>query len=85
MVEIGGESLQAIIIGDLTFFENPDKYKDEYDTIGYGPGSDQPSKAEELIECFSKFNFDLEVHKLHPLVGVLVAKKGKKMITRDRV
>lgn len=78
MFDIGGQSLQAIIIGDLMFFENPDKYKDEYDTIGYGPGSDQPSKVEELVECFSNFNFNVVVHKLHPLVGVLVAMKDKK-------
>ena len=78
MFDIGGQSLQAIIIGDLMFFENPDKYKDEYDTIGYGPKSDQPSKVEELVECFANFNFNVVVHKLHPLVGVLVAMKDKK-------
>jgi SAM-dependent methyltransferase len=73
MFDIGGQSLQSIVIGDLMFFENPDKYKEEYDTIGYGPGSDQPSKVEELVKCFSKFDFDVVVHKLHPLVGVLAA------------
>jgi len=75
MFNIGGESLQAIVLGDLMFFENPDKYRDEYDTIGYGPQSDQPSKVEDLLECFSKFHFNVVVHKLHPLVGVLAAKK----------
>ncbi len=73
MFDVGGQSLQSIVIGDLMFFENPDKYKEKYDMIGYGPGSDQPSKVEELVECFSKFDFDVVVHKLHPLVGVLAA------------
>lgn len=75
MIYIGGQSLQTIVIGDLMFFENPDKYEDEYDEIGYGPGGDQPSKVEELIKCFSELNFNIEVHQLHPLVGVLVASK----------
>ncbi|WP_138205695.1 class I SAM-dependent methyltransferase [Haloimpatiens lingqiaonensis] len=76
MVYIGGQSLQTIVIGDLMFFENPDKYEDEYDEIGYGPGSDQPSTVEELVKCFSELNFNIEVHQLHPLVGVLVASKS---------
>ena len=75
MFDIGGQSLQAIVIGDLMFFEGPDQYKDEYDVIGYGPGSDQPSTVEELVECFLKFDFNVVVLKLHPLVGVLVASK----------
>jgi SAM-dependent methyltransferase len=75
MVYIGGQSLQIIVIGDLIFFENPDKYKGEYNTIGYGPGSDQPSTVQELVDCFSKFDCNIEVHQLHPLVGVLTANK----------
>ncbi|GMA98216.1 class I SAM-dependent methyltransferase [Pelosinus sp. IPA-1] len=75
MVYIGGQSLQTIVIGDLMFFENPDKYEDEYDTIGYGPGGDQPSMVEELIKCFSELDYSIEVHRLHALVGVLVANK----------
>ena len=75
MLNIGGQSLQTIVIGDLMFFDNPDKYKDEYNTIGYGPESDQPSTVQELIDCFKELNFKIEVHQLHPLVGVLVANK----------
>ena len=73
MVYMGGQSLQTIVIGDLMFFENPNNFKDEYDTIGYGPESDKPSTVEELMDCFSDLSFNIEVHKLHPLVGVLVA------------
>ena len=75
MVYIGGQSLQAIIIGDLMFFDNPYKYKDEYNIIGYRPESDQPSTVQELVDCFLKLNFSIDVHQLHPLVGVLVANK----------
>ena len=73
MVDLGGCSLQKIVIGDLMFFEDPDKDKDEFEAVGYGPGSDQPSAVEELVGCFTALSFNVEVHKLHPLVGVLVA------------
>lgn len=76
MVYIGGQTLQTIIIGDLMFFDNPDKYEDEYDEIGYGPGGDKPSTVEDLVKCFSELNFNVELHQLHPLVGVLVATKN---------
>lgn len=75
MADIGGRSLQMIIIGDLMFFENPDKYESEFNTVGYGPGSDKPSTVEELIGCFTNLPFNIEIHKLHPLVGVSVASK----------
>ncbi|MBL4936440.1 MerR family transcriptional regulator [Clostridium sp. YIM B02515] len=73
MIALGGESLKSIIIGDLIFFENPDDYKEEFALIGYGPKVDFPSSIEELTDCFQSFNFTVEVHKLHPLVGVIVA------------
>ncbi len=75
MADLGGKSLEMIIIGDLMFFENPDKHKNEFNTVGYGPGSDQPSTVEELVGCFTKLSLNIEIHKLHPLVGVLVASK----------
>lgn len=78
MISLAGESLQSIVIGDLMFFEKPDKYKDEYDSVGYGPSVDCPSTVEEMIDCFPRFDFDVEVHKLHPLVGILVASKKSK-------
>lgn len=75
MVDLGGQSLKKIIIGDLMFFENPNKHKNEFNTVGYGPGSDQPSTVDELVGCFTDLSLDIEIHKLHPLVGVLVASK----------
>lgn len=75
MVELGGASLKSIIIGDLMFFEAPEKYEKEFETIGYGPPLDDPSRVEELIEVFTKYDFKVDLHKLHPLVGVLYAHK----------
>ena len=75
MVDIGGQSLKTIIIGDLMFSDNPFKYKNEYDAIGYGPENDQPSTVQELVDCFSDLDFRIEIHQIHPLVGVLAAVK----------
>jgi hypothetical protein len=58
------------------FFENPENHKDEFDVVGYGPEVDLPSGVEELIECFSNFDFTVEAHKLHPLVGVIIANRN---------
>ncbi|MDR3595870.1 MerR family transcriptional regulator [Clostridium sp.] len=77
MITIGGESLQSIIIGDLMFFENPNDYREEFSVVGYGPDVDFPSSVEELMNCFSNFGFTIEVHKLHPLVGVIIANRNK--------
>jgi DNA-binding transcriptional MerR regulator len=75
MVKIGGDSLKNIVIGDLMFFEDPEKYKSEFQAVGYGPPIDDPSKVEDLIAAFSKYGFKVDTHKLHPLVGVLSAYK----------
>ncbi len=77
MINIGGENLQSIIIGDLMFFENPNDYKEEFSLVGYGPEVDFPSSVEELKNCFLNFDFTVEVHRLHPLVGVVVANRNK--------
>jgi len=77
MINIGGETLQSIIIGDLMFFENPNDYKDEFSLVGYGPEVDFPSSVEELKNCFLNFDFTVEVHRLHPLVGVVVANRNR--------
>jgi cyclopropane fatty-acyl-phospholipid synthase-like methyltransferase len=76
MISIGGESLQSIVIGDLMFFENPEDYTNEFSEVGYGPEVDSPSRVEELEKCFLNFGFTVEVHKLHPLVGVIVANRN---------
>jgi len=80
MIDIGGENLQSVIIGDLMFFENPETHKEEFALVGYGPEVDFPSSIEELMNCFLNFDFTIEVHKLHPLVGVIIANSNKKKI-----
>ncbi|MFL0268083.1 MerR family transcriptional regulator [Candidatus Clostridium radicumherbarum] len=75
MVTLGGDNLESIIIGDLMFFDNPDDYKEEFSLVGYGPEVDFPSSAEELANCFLNFGFEIHVHKLHPLVGVIAANR----------
>ncbi|WP_396151951.1 class I SAM-dependent methyltransferase [Clostridium sp.] len=77
MINIGGEELQSIIIGDLMFFENPNDHREEFALVGYGPEVDFPSSIEELMNCFLNFDFTIEVHKVHPLVGVIVANRNK--------
>lgn len=77
MINVGGESLQSIIIGDLMFFQNPNDYIQEFSVVGYGPEVDFPSSVEELMNCFSNFDFTVEVHRLHPLVGVMVARRNR--------
>ncbi|WP_346936090.1 MerR family transcriptional regulator [Clostridium sp.] len=77
MINIGGENLQSIIIGDLMFFENPNDYSEEFSLVGYGPEVDFPSSVEELTNCFLNFDFTVEVHRLHPLVGVMVANRNR--------
>ncbi|WML37675.1 MerR family transcriptional regulator [Clostridium sp. OS1-26] len=77
MINVGGESLQSIIIGDLMFFQNPNDYRQEFSLVGYGPEVDFPSSVEELMNCFSNFDFTVEVHRLHPLVGVIVANRNR--------
>ncbi|MBL4931697.1 MerR family transcriptional regulator [Clostridium paridis] len=75
MISLGGESLESIIIGDLMFFEKPSSYIEEFSMVGYGPEVDSPSTVEELKNCFKNYDFTVELHKLHPLVGVLVANR----------
>jgi hypothetical protein len=77
MINVGGEDLESIIIGDLMFFENPNDHKEKFALVGYGPEVDFPSSVEELRSCFSNFDFNIEMHKLHPLVGVIVANSNK--------
>ena len=58
------------------FFGNPNDYREEFSVVGYSTEVDFPSSAEELVNCFSNFGFTIEVHKLHPLVVVIVANKN---------
>ena len=71
MLELGGQSLQTIIIGDLMLFEAPYCFNDEFSIIEFRPERKQLSTVEELLGCFTNFSFNFLVHQLHPLVGIL--------------
>lgn len=63
-----------IVIGDMMFFDNPNKYKDRFDEINYDGGeTDFPAKVEFLIRCFEKLLAKIKVQQLHPLAGVITA------------
>jgi len=76
MIEIGGKSLQSIIIGDLIFFEAPYCFNDEIYQNKLNTENKKQSSVKELIDCFSNFSFNFVVHQLHPMVGVLQANKN---------
>ncbi len=73
MLRITGDHLEMIVIGDLMFFDDPRNYTGQYDQIGYGPGTDLPSYADELADLFDRSCFSVTLDSIHPLVGVLKA------------
>ena len=75
MMDLAGDELERIVIGDLMFFDDPENYVDQYDQVGYGPGMDLPCSADELVELFDRGVFTVTLERIHPLVGVLKAIK----------
>ena len=73
MIDLGGDTLEMILIGDLMFFDDPEKYRDQYDQVGYNPENDQPCYADELASLLDGSGLTIVLNKLHPLVGVLQA------------
>lgn len=73
MINLTGDNLEMIVIGDLMFFDNPENYADQYGQIGYYPGADLPCYADELAGLFDRNVFTVTVESIHPLVGVLKA------------
>lgn len=76
MINLAGDNLEMIVIGDLMFFDDPENYADQYDQIGYGPGIDLPCYADELACLFDGSVFTVTLDRIHPLVGVLKAMRG---------
>ncbi len=64
-----------IVLGDLMFSDDPDKYKELFDTVGYGPGCDTPSQLLVLEDMFNDTGVILETYILNPLVAVIIGKK----------
>lgn len=64
----------CMVIGDLIFFGESNKYRHQFYEIGYDGGdTDFPSRVEYLTECLANLQAKLTVKKIHPLVGVIVA------------
>lgn len=64
-----------IVLGDLMFSDNPDKYEALFDIVGYGPGCDTPSQLSLLEDMFIEAGLSPSTHILNPLVAVIVGKK----------
>lgn len=66
-----------IVIGDMMFFDNPNKYKDKFAEVNYDGGdTDFPATTQFLIECFEKQLAKIKVTQIHPLAGVILADFG---------
>jgi ubiquinone/menaquinone biosynthesis C-methylase UbiE len=64
-----------LILGDLMFSDDPDKYEALFDFVGFGPGSDTPSELSLLENMFIAAGMSPVSHLLNPLVGVIIGKK----------
>lgn len=61
-------------IGDIMFFEDPNKHREEFDKVHYDAGdTDFPSRVKYLTECLKQVGAKIRVEQIHPLVGVIIA------------
>ncbi len=62
-----------VIIGDLMFFDDPNKHRDKFEDVHYDGGdTDFPSKVEYLKECFEQLGAKVRVEEHHPLAGIII-------------
>ena len=66
-----------LILGDLMVSDDPDKYRNLFDYVGYGPGCDLPSTVVELEEIFANAGLTSTTRLLNPLVGVIIGHKSR--------
>ncbi len=63
-----------IVIGDIMFFDHPEKHREQFDEAGYDAGdTDFPSRAEFLSQCIERAGANVHIERIHPIVGVIVA------------
>ena len=63
-----------IVIGDIMWFEDPEKIKEEWDSVCYDSGdTDFPASAEFLKEIFLRNGARVRLTRLHSLVGIICA------------
>ncbi len=66
-----------IVIGDIMFFEPPERHRLIWDRIGYDGGVvDRPSRVPYLKEMLENLGGKVEMARLHPLAGVVAAGFG---------
>ncbi len=63
-----------MVIGDIMFFESPEKHDSKFEEVGYDGGEhDFPSSMEFLREALEELGANVRVERLHPLAGVMIA------------
>lgn len=71
-LEEGGK----VVIGDLIFFDDPDRHRHDFGAVGYDPTYDQPASSDTLMAEFKDAGLHLiEAESVHPLAGVLIGVK----------
>jgi len=64
-----------LILGDLMFSDDPNKYSNLFEYVGYGPESDTPSTVSALQVMFEKSNLKTTVRLLNPILGIIIGEK----------
>jgi len=63
-----------IVIGDIMFFEDPEKHREKFGEVNYDAGNtDFPSRVEYLTEYLEHIEAKVHFKQIHPLVGVIIA------------
>ena len=63
-----------MVIGDMMFFDNPDRHRESFDDVGYDGGdTDFPAYASWLGRCLEQLGARVRVTQIHALAGLVVA------------
>ncbi len=63
-----------MVIGDLIFFEDPERHHQRFDEVHYDEGdTDFPSTVDYLTHCLKGLGAEVSVERIHPLAGVVTA------------
>lgn len=66
---------KMIVLGDIMWFEDPDQYRDQWDEVFYDEGdTDFPAEADLFVKWLKPIVQEVDLIKLHPLVGLVVAR-----------
>ncbi len=66
-----------IVIGDIIFFDDPDRHREKFDEVAYDGGdTDFPASAGYLVTCLKEIGASVRTIELHPLAGVLAVDFG---------